>query len=143
MPGFKTTLMQPSCLSRNVLYIWGPLSSGSVWVMTKDECMSGRYPLDPGSLWRIRTSGILGVHRVSGIRNGEYVSSLRSSCSARCQNSSWRPSGLPLRSQISYARLLISFSVGSAMGCAPFDEHGPASGLGVSCRTVHGPGRCG
>jgi DNA ligase 1 len=33
----STTLMQPSCLSRKVLYISGPSASvGTVWVMTKD-----------------------------------------------------------------------------------------------------------
>ena len=32
--------MQPSCLSRNVWYISGPCSIGTVWVMTKD-----------GSIW--------------------------------------------------------------------------------------------
>src|SRR5690606_32111019 len=33
--GLSTTLMQPSCLSRNVLYISGPCSRLTLWVMTK------------------------------------------------------------------------------------------------------------
>jgi hypothetical protein len=38
--GLRTTLMQPSSLSRNVLYMPGPSSSGTVWVITND-----------GSIW--------------------------------------------------------------------------------------------
>ena len=38
-------------------------------------------------------------YSVSGVRVGEPLSSLRSSCSARCQNSSSRPSGRPACSQ--------------------------------------------
>src|SRR5205085_9768639 len=38
--GFMTTLMQPSSLSRKVLYMAGPSSSGTLCVMTND-----------GSIW--------------------------------------------------------------------------------------------
>jgi Haloacid dehalogenase-like hydrolase len=38
--GLRTTLMQPSSLSRKVLYMPGPSSSGTVWVITND-----------GSIW--------------------------------------------------------------------------------------------
>jgi hypothetical protein len=38
--GLSTTLMQPSSLSRKVLYISGPLESGTLWVMTNDGSMS-------------------------------------------------------------------------------------------------------
>jgi hypothetical protein len=34
--GMSTTLMQPSCLSRNVSYIAGPSSRLTRWVMTKE-----------------------------------------------------------------------------------------------------------
>lgn len=34
--GLRTTLMQPSSLSRNVLYMPGPSSSETVWVITND-----------------------------------------------------------------------------------------------------------
>src|SRR4051794_18430822 len=36
IPGFNTTLMHPSVLSRNVLYISGPRSSGTSCVITND-----------------------------------------------------------------------------------------------------------
>jgi hypothetical protein len=38
--GLSITLMQPSCLSRKVLYISGPRSSGTLWVITKDGSIS-------------------------------------------------------------------------------------------------------
>ena len=42
--------MQPSCLSRNVLYISGPCSSGTLWVMTKEGSIW------PSSIRRSRSS---------------------------------------------------------------------------------------
>lgn len=59
-----------------------------------------------------RRTGTWG-HSVSGVRKGFDLSSLRSSCSAACQNSSSRPSGLPACSHKRCARSLMSCSVGS------------------------------
>ena len=55
-------------------------------------------------------------HSVSGVRVGEARSSLRSSCSARFQNSFSLPAGMPARSQSWYASASISSLLGSGIG---------------------------
>jgi hypothetical protein len=55
------------------------------------------------------------AYRLSGVRNGEDLSSFCNSCLAWCQNSSSRPLGLPACSQSSWARVRICSSVGYAI----------------------------
>jgi hypothetical protein len=81
-------------------------------------------------------------HSVSGVRMGFELSSLRSSCSAACQNSSSRPSGLPACSHSRCARSLMACSVGSGIA-SPAVKHGPTlggmGGLGAGpCRPAIG-----
>lgn len=72
-------------------------------------------------------AGLVG-HSVSGVRNVFDLSSLRSSCSAACQNSSSRPSGLPACSHKRCARSLISCSVGSDNCTSCFGSTAPLLG---------------
>lgn len=81
-------------------------------------------------------AGLVG-HSVSGVRNVFDLSSLRSSCSAACQNSSSRPSGLPACSHKRCARSLISCSVGSDNCTSCFGSTAPPLGvLGAWRRAV-------
>lgn len=73
-------------------------------------------------------AGLVG-HSVSGVRNVFDLSSLRSSCSAACQNSSSRPSGLPACSHKRCARSLISCSVGSDNCTSCFGSTAPTLGV--------------
>lgn len=66
-------------------------------------------------------------HSVSGVRSVLDLSALRSSCSAACQNSSSRPSGLPACSHRRCAHSLISCSVGSD-NCVSSPKARPAQG---------------
>jgi hypothetical protein len=84
-------------------------------------------------------------HKVSGVCPGFDLSSLRSSCSAACQNSSSLFLGMPAASQSLYARAAISCSVGFAIsrlqvstvpprGWGLFAGSAPASALSTSGR---------
>lgn len=89
-------------------------------------------------------AGLVG-HSVSGVRSVLDLSSLRSSCSAACQNSSSRPSGLPACSHNWCARSLISCSVGSdnCTSCLEARPHpGGYGGLGGGAVQASDRRRC-
>src|SRR6478672_6106444 len=79
------------------------------------------------------------AYRVSGVRSGEDLSSFNSSCSARRQNSSSRPSGCPFCSQSLYALAAISLSLGFAINVSP--TMGPPKGLGALAKLLDETGR--
>src|SRR4029077_5071906 len=77
---------------------------------------------------RCRVDNLSRPYRVSGVRIGEDLSSFNSSCSARRQNSSSRPSGCPFCSHSLYALAAISLSLGLAINVSP--TMGPPLGFG-------------